>query len=74
MAIEVEDDAESAQQQKMEEEFLDSWGEKRGRRLLDAWQAAKLRRSSHPERKRVLTLEDVRGVERALEEELLRSS
>jgi hypothetical protein len=74
MAIEAEDDAESAQQQKIEEEFLGSWGEKRGRRLLDAWQAAQLRRRSHPERKRVLTLEDVREVERALEEELLRPS
>ena len=74
MAIESEDHAASAQQQKMEEEFLGSWGEKRGRRLLESWQAAQLRRSSHPERKRVLTLEDMREAERALEEGLLRPS
>jgi hypothetical protein len=74
MAIEAEDVAESAHKQKFKEQFIAAWGEKLGRRLLDAWQAAQLRRSSHPERKRVLTLEDVREVERALEEVLLRPS
>ena len=73
MAIEGEDHAASAQLEKMEEEFLTAWGEQRGRRLLDAWQAAQMRRSSHPERKRVLTLAEMREVERALENELVGS-
>jgi hypothetical protein len=71
MAMEAEHDDVSTMQMTIEQEFLSTWGMARGQRLLDAWQAAQSRRHSHPERKRVLTLEDVRKIEHSFEADIL---
>jgi len=71
MATEAEHDEAFTKKMTIEQEFLSAWGMARGRRLLDAWQAAQSRRQSHPERKRVLTLEDTRKIEQFLEADIL---
>jgi hypothetical protein len=65
--------AELAQQEMLEEEFLRAWGAKRGQKLLNAWQAAQSRRSSHPNKARTLTIEYTKDVKRSLTEALLRA-
>ena len=70
-AIELGRDEAITTQQTIEREFFSAWGMARGQRLLGAWQAAQSRRQSHPERKRVLTLEDAREIEKFLEAQIL---
>jgi hypothetical protein len=73
MAVGEDDDhAEVSQAQLLEEEYLTSWGPVRGRRVLDAYLATQARRVTHTEKRRELTLEYTKDVERELEEEIRR--